>query len=190
MPYYQFANLTDADAQAIVVYLRSLKAVAHAVKANAGTFATQPTAPQWTPADPTKLPAPSADASADTANGKYLATLLCVTCHTVNTSATSPLHIDETKAFQGGKTSTITADGGAVMFQASNLTPDATGIQTWSTDDIVTAIVYGKDQILNTLCPPMRANAAMTIADATAIADYLKSLAPVANAVNACPDRM
>jgi mono/diheme cytochrome c family protein len=190
MPYYQFANLTDADAQAIAAYLRSLKAVAHVVKANAGTFATRPTAPQWTPADPTKLPTPSADASADTANGKYLATLLCVTCHTVNTSATSPLHIDETKAFQGGKTSTIAVDGGAMMFQASNLTPDATGIQTWSTDDVVTAIIYGKDQILNTLCSPMRANEAITVADATAIADYLKSLAPVANAVNACPARM
>ena len=126
---------------AIVAYLRSLKAVAHEVKANAGTFATQPTAPQWTPADPTKLPAPSADASADATNGKYLATLLCVTCHTVNTSATSPLHIDEAKAFQGGKTSTIAVDGGSMMFQAANLTPDATGIKTWSTGDIITAII-------------------------------------------------
>ena len=62
--------------------------------------------------------------------------------------------------------------------------------RSYGTDDIVTAIVYDKDQILNTLCSPMRANEAMTLADATAIADYLKSLAPVANAVNACPARM
>jgi mono/diheme cytochrome c family protein len=190
MPYYQFANLTDADAEAIVSYLRSLKAVEHEVRANAGTFATPLTAPQWTPADPTKLPSPSADASADATNGKYLATLLCVTCHTVNTSATSPLHIDETKAFQGGKTSTISSDGGSMMFQASNLTPDATGVQGWSTDDIVTAIIGGKDQLGFTLCPPMRANDAITVEDATAIADYLKTLAPVANTINACKDRM
>jgi cytochrome c551/c552 len=190
MPWYQFANLTDADAAGIVAYLRSVKPVAHTVKANAGSFATPPTSPPWTPADPAKLPTPSADASADATNGKYLATLLCVTCHTVNTGTSAPLHIDETKAFEGGKTSTITVDGGAMMFQASNLTPDATGVQGWSTDDLVTAIISAKDQLGATLCSPMRANAAITEADATAIADYLKSLPPVANAVNACMARM
>ena len=36
----------------------------------------------------------------------------------------------------------------------------------------------------------MRANTVITVPDATAIADYLKSLAPVANPVTACMARM
>ena len=191
MPYYQYANLTDDDAKAIVAYLRQLPPIVHQEKANAGMFATPPATPQWTPADPTKLPAPGVGAPADAANGKYLATLMCATCHTANTGTASPLHIDETKAFQGGKTSSITGDGGTMMFQSSNLTPDMMGIKDWTAMDLVTAIRMAKDKMGKTLCAPMRANANITPADATAIADYLLSLPPVANpAVTACMARM
>jgi mono/diheme cytochrome c family protein len=190
MPWFQFANLTDQDAQAIVAYLRSLKPVVHKIMDNTGIFATQPTSPQWTPADLAKLPAPGASAPGDAANGKYLATLLCVTCHTVNTSATAPLHVDETKAFQGGKSSTISTEGGMMIFQSGNLTPDMTGLKDWTAPQIVTAIQTSKDNKGKTLCSPMRANAAITTDDATAIADYLMSLTPVSNPVNACMARM
>ncbi|HEX3697828.1 MAG TPA: c-type cytochrome [Polyangia bacterium] len=191
MPYYQYANLSADDASAIVAYLRQLVPVVHKVKDNAGTSATPPTAAQWTPADPTMLPAPGATAPADAANGKYLATLMCATCHTVNTAATAPLHIDETKGFQGGKTSSITGDGGTMMFQSANLTPDMTGIMGWMVSDVVTAIKMAKDKMGKTLCSPMRANATITDADATAVADYLLSLPAVANpAVMACMARM
>jgi len=190
MPWFQFANLTDADAMAIVAYLRVLAPVAHKVKENAGMFAQQPTAPQWTPADPAKLPAVAAGAPADASNGKYLATLLCVTCHTVNVGTTPPLHIDEAKAFQGGKTSTITGDGGMMTFQSANLTPDMTGLKGWTAEQIVTAIRMAKDKMGKTLCAPMRANGAMTAEDAMAIADYLMSLPLAANTINACMARM
>ena len=188
MPYYRFANLSDDDARAIVAYLRSIPAVMHKVKENAGTFATQPAAPQWTPADPTKLPPPSAAAPADASNGKYLATIMCSTCHTVNTAATAPLHIDETKAFQGGKT--ITPMGAnMMMFQSANLTPDKTGLQGWTQDQIVTAITMAKDKDGKTLCAPMAANPVITPEDAKSIADYLLSLTAVANSVTACKTR-
>ncbi|HEY2900024.1 MAG TPA: c-type cytochrome [Polyangia bacterium] len=191
MPYYQFANLSADDASAIVAYLRHLTPVAHKVKDNAGTFATQPAAAQWTPADPTLLPIPGTGAPADAPNGKYLATLLCATCHTVNTAATAPLHIDESKGFQGGKTSSIAGDGGTTMFQSANLTPDMTGIKDWMVSDVVTAIKMAKDKMGKTLCSPMRANATITDADATAVADYLLSLTAVPNAaVMACMARM
>ena len=195
MPYYQFANLTDTDAQAIVAYLRSATPVAHMPKANAGTFTQRPTAPQWTPADPSKLPPPGTGAPADAVNGEYFATLLCATCHTVNTTATdggavAPLHIDETKGFQGGKNSSITVDGGAMTFQSANLTPDMSGIKEWTVADLVKAIQTDKDRDGKTLCSPMRANAVITTADATAIADYLLSVPPVVNTINACMARM
>jgi mono/diheme cytochrome c family protein len=188
MPYYQFANLTASDTAAIVAYLRSLPHVLHVVPANTGTFATRPTAAQWTPATLASLPSPvtpdagadagsdagadggsdagaadgaseaGADAGAmgDPTNGKYVAALICSTCHTINTTAISPLQLDATKAYQGGKafTTTVTvpvdagtADGGSdaaadggtdggsdaattmsvsKMIQSSNLTPDLT----------------------------------------------------------------
>jgi hypothetical protein len=194
MPYYQFANLTDADAQAIIAYLRSVPGIAHTVKDNTGMYATQPAAPQWTPADPTKLPAPGTGAPPAAANGKYLATVMCATCHTVNVSADGgaamPTHIDETKAFQGGKVSSITLDGGVMMFQSANLTPDKTGVMGWTATDLVTAIKMAKDKMGKTLCAPMRANAVITGDDATAIADYLLSLPAAANTINACMVRM
>jgi mono/diheme cytochrome c family protein len=189
MPYYRFANLSDDDARAIVAYLRSIPAVMHEVKENAGTFATQPAVPQWTPADPTKLPPPGAAAPADASNGKYLATIMCSTCHTVNTAATAPLHIDETKAFQGGK-ATTPMGANMMMFQSANLTPDKTGLQGWTQAQIVTAITMAQDKDGKTLCAPMAANPVITPEDAKSIADYLLSLTPVANSVTACKTRM
>jgi len=189
MPYYRFANLSDDDARAIVAYLRSVPALMHEVKENTGTFATQPAAPQWTPADPAKLPPPGAAAPADASNGKYLATIMCSTCHTVNTAATAPLHIDETKAFQGGKTTTP-AGANMMMFQSANLTPDKTGLQGWTQDQIVTAITMAKDKDGKTLCAPMAGNPVITPEDAKSIADYLLSLTAVANSVTACMTRM
>jgi cytochrome c553 len=190
MPYYQFANLSDDDAHAIVAYLRSLPPVKHAVKEPTATFMNAPTSPEWTPVDPAKLPAPGASAPADAANGKYLATLMCVTCHSADATG-MPKHVDEATAFQGGQSATITPMGGMpAMFQSANLTPDMTGLKAWTATDIVTAIKTAKDRMGKTLCAPMRANAAITDADATSIADYLMSIPPVAHMVNACTVRM
>ena len=77
MPYYQFANLSDDDANAIVACLRTVPPVIHASE-NGAPFDKQPTAAQWTPVVPANLPAPVNAAPADAAsavNGKYLATI-------------------------------------------------------------------------------------------------------------------
>jgi hypothetical protein len=230
MPYYQFANLTMADATAIVAYLRTVTPVNHAVAANTGTFATRPTAAQWASVAIADLPSPvtpdggagdagtdAGDAGAEagagdagtppsTANGKYMATLMCSVCHTVNTAATAPLQLDATKAFQGGKkfntTLTVPADGGvdggdagvdggdagATMMitkeiQSANLTPDTTGLKTWTAAQIVTAIKQGKDEGGRSICSPMRPFPNLTDKDALDIAAYLQAIPPVANAI-------
>jgi mono/diheme cytochrome c family protein len=190
MPYYQFAPLSDGDAQAIVAYLRSLPAVKHAVKEPTMPFDQSPTAPEWTPVDPSMLPAPSAGAPMDAAQGKYLASILCVNCH--SPAATGmPKHIAEATAFTGGQSNSITPMGGAMMlFDSANLTPDMTGIKDWTAMNLVTAIKTAKDKAGKTLCAPMRANAAITPADAMSIADYLLSIPPVAHQVTACMARM
>jgi cytochrome c5 len=179
MPYYQFGPLTDADADAIVKYLRSVPGVSHTVQAATAPFDVRPTAAEWAAVDPATLPA--ATGAAGPANGKYLATLTCATCHTVNATGT-PTHIDATKAFQGGKMVTATVSGASKSVQTSNLTPDATGLMTWNVSQIATAITTAKDKTGATICG-MRALANMTTSDAIDIGTYLLGIPAVANAI-------
>jgi hypothetical protein len=198
MPYYQFSVLTDDDAKAIVAYLRTVTGVAHTVAAATGTFATPPTSPEWTPITVASLPSPTADAGADAgtasiSNGKYMAGLLCVTCHTVTTSASSPKMLDVAKAFQGGVQTSVTVpsdggvdagDGGTVTesIQSANLTPDSTGLAGWTADQIATAITAAKDKMNRSICG-MRANATIgTTNDPKDIAAYLQAIPAVVNA--------
>ena len=188
MPYYQFANLSADDTDAIVSYLRTVPAVVHESPANTGTFAAQPAAAQWLPVSPADLPTASAadGGAASATNGKYLATLACATCHTQNTAATAPLQLDATMAFLGGKkynTTIAGIDGGSVTkeIQSTNLTPDTTGLKNWTADQIVTAIRAGKDEAGRTICSPMRSFPGMTVQDATDIANYLQGIPAVAN---------
>ncbi|HVR00645.1 MAG TPA: c-type cytochrome [Polyangia bacterium] len=236
MPYYQFANLSSDDASAIVAYLRTVTAVAHMAPANGGMFATRPTSAQWTPVTLAALPSPAAAAtdggadgggdagtdaaateagtdggtSASVSNGKYLAALVCSTCHTVNTSATAPFQLDATKAYQGGKefttTITVAADGGtdagadggtdagadggdagpttiSKKIMSANLTPDMTGLKDWTPAQIVTAIKKATDEAGRTICSPMRSLPNITDQDALDIANYLKAIPPVTNAI-------
>jgi mono/diheme cytochrome c family protein len=179
MPYYQYGNLSAADASAIVAYLRTVTAVARTVAANTAPFDVRPSAPEWAAVDPALLPA--ASGAAGPANGKYLATLACVTCHTVNATGT-PTHIDAAKAFQGGKIVTTTVSGTSKMVETSNLTPDATGLMTWNVSQIATAITTAKDKNGATICG-MRALANMATSDAIDIGTYLLGIPAVANAI-------
>ena len=180
MPYYQYANLTDDDANAIVAFLRTVPGVVHEVQANTTPYDVQPTAPENAAVSPADLPAAS-PASGPT-NGKYLATLACVTCHTVDAAGATPKHIDATKAFQGGKIVNATVAGVAKSVQTSNLTPDATGLMTWNASQVAATITTGKDKNGATICG-MRALANMTTSDATDIGTYLLSIPAVANAI-------
>ncbi len=180
MPYYQYANLSDADADAIVAFLRTVAGVAHEAQANTAPFDIQPTAPEWAAVDPTELPNALVDAGTD--NGKYLATLACVTCHTVEVTGANPRHIDALKAFQGGKTVTATVNGTSKTVQTSNLTPDASGLMNWTATQIATAITTDKDTTGTTICG-MRALPNMTSSDATDIADYLLGIPAAVNAI-------
>ena len=179
MPYYQFANLSSGDADAIVAYLRTVPGVLHKVLDNRAPYDVQPSTAEWAPVDPTALPV--AGTATGAANGKYLATLTCATCHTVTASG-SPLHIDATKAFQGGKIVNATVAGASKSVQTSNLTPDATGIMGWTAAQVATAITAAKDDTGATICG-MRALANMTTADATDIGTYLLGIPAVANTI-------
>ena len=87
---------------------------------------------------------------------------------------------DETRFLSGSDIAFEVRSLGA--FVAPNLTPDKeTGLGTWSKEQIVTAITTGVRPDGRILAPimPWRSLAALTPADANAIADYLRSIPPV-----------
>ncbi len=126
----------------------------------------------------------SAHADADIERGAYLARIMdCGGCHTPSGPDMAP---DHSRELAGG------AFGfglpGLGVFYPPNLTPDSdTGLGAWSEAEIIAAIRTGLRPDGRELAPimPWRSYAAMTDADAQALARYLKALAPVANAAPA-----
>jgi len=116
------------------------------------------------------------------ARGKYLVNLGgCLDCHTSGYLLGKP----DMARYLGGSDVGFEVPG-LGTFYGPNLTPDKeTGLGTWSTEQIVTALQTGKRPDGRVLAPmmPWRAFANLTKDDATAIAVFLQSLPPVKNKV-------
>jgi mono/diheme cytochrome c family protein len=189
MPYWAYHNMTSSDADAIVAYLRSIPAVSNTV----------PDLPFPIPAASSPIPVdkipdsvlPANDPQrANAVQGKYLAQLVCIDCHTKDTMDAVP--IDLTKLFAGGRKFTAAELGLPPPFPAEidslNLTPDSTGIQGWNAEDVKTALKTGIGKDMLHLCPPMPAGpmgafGGMTDDDALKIGTYLTTLPAIVNDV-------
>jgi hypothetical protein len=194
MPYYVFGNMADADADAIVAYLRTVPGVVNAIPRRGASWDIPRPASKLNVAN---LPA-TADAypqKADAVRGKYLATQagLCVECHTKHLVPGPGVAtvLDESKIFWGGEDfSGILGPTFTSPIVSKNLTPDpTTGLGNWSIDDIVKAVTQGRDKMDKGICPPMPASQMgayghLTPGDASDIAHYLKSIAPAVNMIN------
>jgi mono/diheme cytochrome c family protein len=116
------------------------------------------------------------------ARGKYLVGLGgCNDCHTPGYFFGKP---DMARYLGGSEVGFEIPNLG--VFYGPNLTPDAaTGLGSWSADEIVTAITTGHRPDGRILAPvmPWHAFASLTRDDVQAIAAFLKSLPPVANKV-------
>lgn len=109
--------------------------------------------------------------------GRYLVTIMsCNDCHTPGTLYGAP---DTTRRLSG---SDLGWAGPWGVVHARNLTPDSTGIGSWSTEQIVTALRTGNTPSgaqLAPIMPWMNYSSILDEDDAMAIAAYLKSLPPV-----------
>lgn len=192
MPYYQFHNLTDVDADSLVLYLRTVPAVVHTVQANDVPPPTTATAPF----DPNLMADPT-PSNPQTLAGKYIATVSCMECHTMRTNPTDFGSIDTTKLLAGGNGFPSALLGLPVppfpdTIYSMNLTPDATGLATYSADDIVNVLANGVDMQGMGVCPPMPAGpmgafGGMTADDKAAVAAYIKAIPAIANQLpNGC----
>lgn len=121
-------------------------------------------------------------ADTQTERGKYLVTIMgCSDCHTPGNFLGHP----DMARFLGGSDVGFAIPGLGV-FPGRNLTPDKeTGLGSWTTAQVITAITKGERPDGRMLAPimPWRDFAKLTKSDALAIAAYLKSLPPVKNAV-------
>lgn len=121
-------------------------------------------------------------ANAPQARGEYLSRIMdCGGCHTPGALAGQP---DARRSLAGSAIGFGVPDLG--VFYPPNLTPDReTGLGAWSEADIVRAVRTGVRPDGRVLAPvmPWHAYAALTDADARALARYLRSLPPVRHEV-------
>jgi len=187
MPYYVLHNMSDDDLNAVVAYLRTVPGVEHAIPRSGVEFEVPAPANLL---DPSRVPMPM-QGYADTPaalRGRYLAgeVGICLECHTRHTMG-DPNVLDYDGIFAGGEEFEV---GLPVTPVSKNITSDAeTGLGQWSVDDIVTAVLQGKDKDGAGLCPPMPAGpmgafGGLKPEDVRDIAHYLKSLPPVSNAID------
>ncbi len=179
MPSGIYHGLTDADAAALVAFLRTVKPVTHKIPkakpdpAEAAKWPMISTATGFVdPADPA-------------GHGGYLAGLLkCEGCHTPPDGSPAA-----GRRYAGGKEfkSRGEAADAAPLF-ASNLTPDAeTGIGSWTVEQIAESIRELVRPYGTKIKGPMNFYVhnweQLTDADAQAIGAFLKSLPPVKHKV-------
>jgi mono/diheme cytochrome c family protein len=189
MPYYVFGNMDGDDADAIVAYLQVIPPVAQTIPLKGASFQVAMAAP---PIDMAAVPEPAGDYDnpAAATRGRYLATQvgLCVECHTPHLMGGATA-LYETKYFHGGESFDIpTGPMMMITARSKNLTPDTTGLGTWTVDDIVKVLKEGKDKMNMGICPPMPvgpmgAYGGLTTQDARDIAHYLKSIPPATSTI-------
>lgn len=187
MPYQNYALLTPDDVDSIIRYLRTVPPNDNVVPADYPYSDQHPPVPA---VDDTKVPhttlAPTDPAFAAAERGRYLAKTACLYCHTEELSAGVP---NLSKAFAGGKTYTFVRLKPPQT--STNLTPHATGLASWSIDDIATALKTNQEKgtgrtFCNTHPGGPERLGKMTDGDRTDIATYLHTLPPVANGPFQC----
>lgn len=193
MPYWVLGNMSTADADAIVAYLRTVPGVDHTIPPNQGPFAPPPEpVPLW---PENMIPEPHQDYPDQEAalRGRYLAGQIgvCMECHTPRDDQNLPLM---EKAFQGGREFPAALlglpPGFPELIYSANITPDESGISGWAVQDVVNALKLGQDRDQGgiPLCPPMPAGpmgafGGLTDSDARDIGHYLLSLPPGHNVI-------
>jgi mono/diheme cytochrome c family protein len=178
MPYAWLNGMSDADAFAVARYLKSLPPVSHPVHQDFN-FAFKVGRLLFL----RPMPAGSINAPARAATAEYGGYLsqhvgLCGECHTPRTGLRA--EADKSRLF-GGEAHP------SKDFPAnpSNLTPDATGIASWSEADFLQTIRTGVDPRGAHLHPimPWHQNARMSDDDLRAIYLFLRTLPPIHNEI-------
>lgn len=174
MPFEFYRRLSDADAQAIAAYVKSVKPIRHVVEKSRYKI---PLPPAYGPPVGHVEAPPRSD---KVAYGGYLAGPVghCMECHT---PFAGPGRLDLTKLGAGGREFEVFGPPGGTVV-SRNITPDPDhGIGKWSDADIKRAITTGirpdGTKLIRLMAFDWYANIAPP--DLDAIVAYLRSLKPV-----------
>jgi mono/diheme cytochrome c family protein len=187
MPYWVFHNMTTADADAIVAYLRTVPGVDHNVPKSGMEFDV-PMHANYLDLATIPVPADTYVNKPAAMRGRYLATQagVCLECHTKRNAPPSLDVVSPANFFAGGEEFPL---GLPVTPVSKNLTSDpATGLGNWSLEDIRHVLRDGMDRNDQGICPPMPvgpmgAFGGLTASDMTDIAHYIKSLPAKSNMI-------
>ena len=177
MPYPFFQKMSDEDLASIIVYLRSIPAVRHALPKTEIIFPVKyliRTEPQ-----PVTEPVSAPDRSDRLKWGEYLVRMSwCSECHTPSSKGQSPPGMD----FAGGFL--IEYPGGTPVSSA-NITPDPSGISYYDEDLFIQTIRTGKVRArqLSSFMPYVFYRN-YTDDDLKAIFAYLRTLKPVKHRID------
>lgn len=190
-PYMpKFPLLSDEDMNSIISWLRSdaygLKASSEEPPASKPGFLMKALSNFVDGAKPLPFPA-SATPVPDTTNkevwGKYLANNLyaCFACHSADFATNSELAPEQSKGFYGGGNKLLDLQGKLIL--SKNITPDGTGIGTWTEQDFVNAMRYGKRKNGKQLRYPMLPYNQLTEGEISAIYAYLRTIPAINNTI-------
>ena len=187
MPYHELGNMTDADATAIALYLKSIPPIVNAVPES--TIQLPAPEPVFAESSIPHTTLPSTDPNFQKAeDGRYLAKLVCLHCHTPDMDVAGPPVTDLSRAFGGGRSFQL---GPSFTSVSANITPHAgTGLAGWTITEIENTLKsYLKKGTGAALCAPMPPTfSGLTATDITNIATYIGTLPPVDNvAPGVCP---
>ncbi len=190
MPFHAYQHMSDADAEAVVAYLRSVPKVAlpkprraDELPFMARLFLLDFGVAHHRPVHDVRAP-PREDRIR---YGEYVARLgACTECHSMVGNA--PAEPGD-PGYMGGSTKPFGLAGVGLVW-ASNLTPDvATGLGRYSADQIEHAIAEGRRLDGKRLAPPMSLLvphvSGMSPGDLDALVAWLRSLPPVRHEVPA-----
>ena len=172
MPYPYYHHMTDADARAVVAFLRAQQPIAHEVRRSEDLDLR-----------PVELPEPvgNVDPTDDAwAHGEYLANLMhCGACHT-------PQEGPHARATFAGGMPFVLPDGRTIF--SANITSDPdTGIGRWSEDQLIRTLRTMKTPHGSPIEGPMAMYAGawsqLDDRDARALAVYVKSVPPARNKI-------
>ena len=187
MPYEAYSGMSEEDLKALIAYLRTLKPVRYQTPPLKGwvPFLRSLFTPLWLKiygrSSSSSVKAPQSGVE----RGRYLIehVSLCGDCHTPRNA----IGVPNRSLYLAGTNS------GPFEEKVANITPDkATGLGEWSREDIAHLILTGVEPGLDNVQglmeeviqgPPLGYKN-MTREDALAIADYLKTIPPIANKID------
>lgn len=116
--------------------------------------------------------------------GKYITLnqLECYSCHSRDFTKNDYLHPEKSEGFFGGGNK-MTGLNGETIFTRNITMDEETGIGTWSEEQFIQALKYGKTPNGNALRIPMMPYTGLTDNEAKAIFAYLKTVPKIHNKV-------